>query len=66
MGSSIRSVIERDPHAVEAHQDSKSGSTHKGGKKKKDGVSAVKREKQRGSPTGSNPVASSQEHAKRE
>ena len=50
----------------EAHQDSKSSSTHKGRKKKKDGVSAAKREKQRGSPTGSNPVASSQEHAKRE
>ena len=50
----------------EVHQDSKSGNTHKGEKKKKDGVSAAKCEKQHGSPTGSNPVASSQEHAKRE
>ena len=50
----------------EAHQDSKSDSTLKGRKKKKDGASAAKREKQHGSPIGSNPVASSQEHAKRE
>ena len=49
-----------------AHQDLKSGSTYKGGKKKKDGVSTAKHEKQHGSPTGSNPVASSQEHAKRQ
>ena len=49
-----------------AHQDLKSGSTYKGGKKKKDRVSVAKHEKQRSSPTGSNPVASSQEHAKRQ
>ena len=50
----------------EVHQALKSGSTHKRGKKKKDGVGAEKRERQCGSPKGSNPVASSQEHAKRE
>ena len=49
-----------------AHQDSKSGRTYKGGKKKKEGVSTAKQEKPRSSPTGSNPVASSQEHAKRQ
>ena len=46
-----------------AHQDSKSGHMYKEGKKKKEGVSVAKQEKPRGSPTESNPVASSQEHA---
>ena len=55
----------RSTHS-EMHQASKSGSTHKGGEKKKDGVNAEKCEKQRGSPKGSNPVAFSQEHGKRE
>ena len=50
----------------EAHQDLKSGSTLKGRKKKKDGAGTAKREKQHGSPIGSNPVTSSQKHAKRE
>ena len=48
-----------------AHQGSKSGHKSNKGKKTKEGVSAY-RKKLHGSPTESNPVASSQEQAKRQ
>ena len=55
----------RSAHS-KAHQGSKSGRKSQEGKKKKEGVSAAKRKKLRSSPTESNPVASSQEQAKRQ
>ena len=48
----------QSPHS-KAHQGSKSGHKSQEGKKKKEGVSMAKRKKPHGSPTESNPVASS-------
>ena len=56
----------RSAHS-KAHQGSKSSRKSKEGKKKtKEGVSTAKQKKPCGSPTESNPVASSQEQAKRQ
>ena len=55
----------RSPHS-KAHLDCTSSRKSQEGKKKKEGASATKRKKPCGSPTESNPVAPSQEQAKRQ